>query len=133
MWRGSKLGLLDARQEVVVDQVRRIDHRLRFRQEKQFPRDACFAFEEGFEQPLVPQFEKRVPQLPGEIDAPRFVALWSRETAIHIVPLDQDVVVGILLTRAELDVAPLQRDDLASPQTGTKSREEEREVFGAEF
>jgi len=71
-------------------------------------------------------------QLPRQIDSPSPVALWARETALSVVPLHQNVPIGVIVVFAELDVSPLQRNQLALAQTRAHCSQKEWLPFEAD-
>src|ERR1041385_4931897 len=64
--------------------------------------------------------------MPREVHATRLLALRRGELPARVVALYKDVAIGILGVFAELDVAPLQGNQLPFPQTRTQRGEKER-------
>ena len=48
-----------------------------------------------------------------------------------VIVLDGDKAVGIVFAGSELNIAPLQRDQLTAPQAGAYRRQKQRIIFGA--
>jgi hypothetical protein len=116
----------DSRGEVVVDHVGWVEPGAGLRREDEIFCNAGAAFEESLKKSLVSQFLERSAQLTGEVHPARLVVLGSREGAVRVVALHEDVSVGVCLALTELDVSPLQRNQLAASQTGSQGCEKQR-------
>jgi hypothetical protein len=75
----------------------------------------------------VPVLPQRRCKPPGHLDPPRPAALRRGEAALRLGPLDVDEVPG------EVDVALLERGDLAPPEAGLAAQEDEEVGAGVEL
>ena len=99
-------GALNAREEVPMVDIHSIQCASRRRRKHQ-TRNLGLAALETLDGCCVPQIDEYTPQIATHVHAARLVAFRRGEFAKAVVPSDQNVAVGIVIARAELDIIPL--------------------------
>lgn len=68
---------------------------------------------------------------PWIVHTPSLLALCRSVLAMHIVVLNEDVAVQVVLVFAKVEVSHLKGNEFSTAKTGSKSRQEQRIVLGA--
>src|SRR5215469_2265219 len=114
-------------------QVLRVEHRSGFGREDQVISDAVLPAQVRLQQALISELKQDHTQLPRKVNTPRLPALWRCKATVHPIPLDQNVAVRIVFVGPELNVTPLQCNQLPSSQAGPQGSEEQRIKCRADF